>query len=223
WSSDVCSSDFDAGEVPGVLMLVARRGQVAYWKCFGMMDIEQQRPTQADTIYRIYSMTKPIVSVALLMLYEEGYFFLDEPVDAYIPEFRDLRVYIEGGEPQPLQRPITFHHLLTHTAGLTYDFLKTSPVDTLYEQANLRDRDVPLRDWIKKLAALPLVNQPGTVWRYSMATDVVGYLVEVLSGMPLDAFLQTRIFEPLGMIDTSFYVPPEKADRLATLYGSGLW
>ncbi|HLV33798.1 MAG TPA: serine hydrolase domain-containing protein [Spirillospora sp.] len=213
----------DAGEVPGVLMLVARRGQVAYWKCFGMMDIEQQRPTQADTIYRIYSMTKPIVSVALLMLYEEGYFFLDEPVDAYIPEFRDLRVYIEGGEPQPLQRPITFHHLLTHTAGLTYDFLKTSPVDTLYEQANLRDRDVPLRDWIKKLAALPLVNQPGTVWRYSMATDVVGYLVEVLSGMPLDAFLQTRIFEPLGMIDTSFYVPPEKADRLATLYGSGLW
>ncbi|MBZ0299176.1 MAG: beta-lactamase family protein [Anaerolineae bacterium] len=213
----------DQGETPGVLMLIARHGQIAYCKGFGMMDIEARRPTREDTIYRIYSMSKPIISAAALMLYEEGRFYLDQPVAEFIPEFKDLRVYVEGGDPAPLDRPVTVHHLLTHTAGLTYDFHQSSPVDRLYEQGDLRNRDVPLRDWIKKLAALPLVNQPGTIWRYSMATDVLGHLVEVLSGQPLDAFLQARIFEPLGMTDSAFYVPAEKVDRLATLYGAGLW
>jgi CubicO group peptidase (beta-lactamase class C family) len=218
---DLIQRYIDAGELPGAQMLIARQGQVVYWRSFGLMDIEAGRATQEDTLYRIYSMTKPIVSAALLMLYEEGRFMLDEPVAAYIPEFKDVRVYNGSDEPLPLERPITIRHLLTHTAGLTYDFLKSSPVDDLYRDADLRNREVPLRDWIKKLAALPLVNQPGAAWRYSMATDVLGYLVEVLSGQPLDVFLRTRIFEPLGMVDTDFYAPPDKADRLAVLYGSG--
>lgn len=213
----------ETGYVPGVQMLVARHGQVFYDRCFGWMNVEQQRPTVPDTIYRIYSMSKPITSVAALMLYEQGHFHLDEPVSAFIPEFKDVQVLGENGALVPPKRPMTIHHLMTHTAGLTYDFLQTSPVDRLYERADLRNRAVPLREWIKKLTALPLVNHPGTAWRYSMATDVLGYLVEVIAGMPLDTYLQKHIFEPLGMVDTSFYTPPEKADRLATLYGWGMW
>lgn len=213
----------DDGKLPGVLTLVMRHGQIAYCHACGMMDIERQRRPEIDTLYRIYSMTKPIVSVAALMLYEEGRFYLDEPISEYIPAFKDTRVYNMGADPLPLERPITFHHIFTHTAGLSYDWLQSSPVDRLYMDADVRNRDVPLREWVKKIAGLPLVTQPGTKWRYSMATDVLGALVETLSGMRLDDFLRTRIFEPLGMVDTDFYAPPEKADRLAELYGTGLW
>ncbi len=128
-----------------------------------------------------------------------------------------------GADPLPLDRPITFHHIFTHTAGLSYDWLQSSLVDRLYMDADVRNRDVPLSEWVNKIAALPLVTQPGTAWRYSMATDVLGALVEVLSGMRLDDFLRTRIFEPLGMVDTDFYAPHDRADRLAQLYGTGLW
>jgi CubicO group peptidase (beta-lactamase class C family) len=212
----------DEGRVPGVLMLVARHGKLAYCNSFGMMDIEAQRPTQPDTIYRIYSMSKLVTSVAIMMLHEENRFFLDEPISEFIPEFKDVRVYAAGGNTVAAERPMTFRHLLTHTSGLVYD-TPNSPVERLYQEADLRNRDVPLRDWIKKLAAQPLLHQPGTEWHYSMSTDVLGYLVEAISGMPFDEFLTKRIFEPLGMVDTAFYVPADKVNRLATLYGAGLW
>lgn len=212
----------DEERVPGVLMLVARHGKLAYCNSFGLMDIESQRPTQPDTIYRIYSMSKLITSAAVLMLHEENRFFLDEPVYEFIPEFRDVRVYQAGGDPVAPERPITIRHLLTHTSGLVYD-TPNSPVERMYQDADLRNRDVPLNVWIKKLAAQPLLHQPGTEWHYSMSTDVLGYLVEVVSGMPFADFLRTRIFEPLVMVDTAFYVPAAKVNRLATLYGAGLW
>ena len=212
----------DEGRVPGVLMLVARHGKLAYCNNFGMMDIEAQRPTQPDAIYRIYSMTKAITSVATLMLFEENRFFLDEPVYEFIPELKDIRVYQAGGDPVTAERPMTIRHLLTHTSGLVYPSAN-SPVERMYDDADLFNRHVPLRDWIKKLTALPLLHQPGSEWHYSMSTDVLGYLVEVVSGMPFDEFLRKRIFEPLGMVDTAFYVPAEKVSRLVTLYGGGLW
>jgi CubicO group peptidase (beta-lactamase class C family) len=212
----------DAGEIPGALMLVARRGQAAYCEALGYADIAGQRQPQADTLYRIYSMTKPITSLAVMLLSETGQLLLEEPVAKYIPEFADLEVY-EGRLRARLARPITIKHLLTHTAGLTYDFLLTSPVDRMYAEGDLRDRDVPLDQWVKRLAKLPLVSQPGTRWRYSVATDVLGYLVQAVSGQPFDAFLRERIFEPLRMHDTGFYVPAGKTDRLAKLYGSGMW
>lgn len=212
----------DAGDIPGISMLVARRGQVVYSKILGMMDIESGRPTQEDTIYRIYSMTKPITSLAVLMLHEEGHFFLDEPVGEFIPEFKDMRVYVEGGDLVAPERPVTVRHLLTHTAGLTYGS-SNSPVEQMMRDADLHGGNVPLREWVRRLAALPLLHHPGTVWHYSPAVDVLGCLVEVVSGMPLADFMRTRIFEPLGMVDTDFYVPAHKLDRLATLYGAGLW
>ncbi len=216
----------DRGDVPGALMVVARRGQVAYFNTFGMMDMARQRPTAEDTIYRIYSMTKPITSAAVLMLHEAGHFYLDEPVSAFIPEFADGHVYNPDGDPVPSQQPMTIRHLLTHTAGLSYGFDDT-PVDQMYRDAMNPDgrgfnRAVPLKDFIRPLASLPLAHQPGTVWHYSVATDVLGYLVEVVSGLPLDEFFRQRIFEPLGMVDSGFHAPPDKHSRLATLYGAGL-
>ena len=213
----------DSGLLPNAMMLVARHGEVAYFNHFGLADYARQRPVAEDTIYRIYSMSKPVTSVAVMMLLEEGHFQLDDPVSLFIPEFENVEIYVNDQARTRPDPPVTIHHLLTHTAGLTYDFLDTSPVDTLYEQADLRNRDVPLEQWIKRLTAQPLVFQPGENWRYSMATDVLGYLVQAVSGKPFEAFLQERIFDPLGMVDTAFYVPPEKVDRFAEVYGVGRW
>jgi CubicO group peptidase (beta-lactamase class C family) len=178
---------------------------------------------QFDTIFRICSMTKPITSVALMMLYEEGQFQLNDPVSKFIPEFADVRVFAgtaeESIELTDLEREITIWHLLTHTAGLTYDFFEDSPVDAMYVEADLHRGDRTLEEMISELVRLPLVFQPGTAWRYSMATDVLGYLIEVISGMSLDAFLERRILNPLGMTDTEFYVPEKKLDRFAAAYG----
>jgi len=177
----------DAGDLPGITLLVARRGQVAYSKLLGMADIEAQRPTQADTIYRIYSMTKPITSFAVLMLHEEGRFFLDSPVAEFIPEFKNVRVYVEGSDPIAPERPITIRHLLTHTAGLTYGS-PHSPVERMMRDAPLHGRDLPLPEWVKRLATLPLIHHPGTVWHYSPAVDVLGYLVKSCRECPLLTF-----------------------------------
>jgi CubicO group peptidase (beta-lactamase class C family) len=213
----------DQHKLAGLITMVARHGQVVHAECFGMMDLEANKPMQLDTIFRLYSMTKPITSVAVMILYEEGHFQLYDSVSRYIPEFKDLKVFVEateaGIELAEAEREITIRDLLTHTAGLTYDFLEGSAVGAMYREAELFRPDQSLQDMIRKLAKLPLVLQPGRAWRYSVAFDVLGYLVEVISGMPFESFLEQRIFRPLGMVDTAFYVPQEKLGRLAAMYG----
>jgi CubicO group peptidase (beta-lactamase class C family) len=218
----------DRDELAGMLVTLARRGQTVYLEKFGWMDREARRPMQFDTIFRIASMTKPVTSVAITMLYEEGHFNLNTPVSKFIPAFKDTQVFVKqsaSGEIElaPLEREITFRHLFTHTAGLSYGFNPDDPIDRLYQAAGkeLEQSGTPLTNQrlVEQLAHLPLAFQPGTKWRYSYAIDVLGYLVELISGLSLDEYLRTRIFEPLGMVDTTFYVSPEKASRLAAVYG----
>ncbi len=212
----------DRGELPGLITLIARQGKVVHCEKFGSMDIEAEKPMQADTIFRIYSMTKPITTVAAMMLYEEGHFLLSDPVAKFIPAFRDVKVFgnSTGGATDliDLEREMTVRDLMTHTSGLTYAFHGDSPVDAMYTQADLFRRDRTLRDNVEKLVKIPLVHQPGSAWRYSVATDVLGYLIEVIAETRLEVFLQERIFTPLQMTDTDFYVPEEKIGRFAALY-----
>ncbi|MEE4659630.1 MAG: serine hydrolase domain-containing protein [Halieaceae bacterium] len=212
------------GKIPGSLTLVARGGQVCYLEQEGRRDLERDLPMTEDTIFRIYSMSKPITSVALMMLYERGLFHLRDPVHRFIPEWRELRVFKSGTWPLyetvPCQQPMCVRDLLTHMSGLTYGFIRSTTVDYGYRKMKVQ---VPrpgytLKDMIAELAQLPLEFQPGTAWNYSVATDVVGYLVEVLSGKPLDVFLREEIFEPLGMVDTSFSIDAGKVDRFASCY-----
>lgn len=223
----VMQGHVDDGILSGGLVVVWRHGAVGYAKPFGMADIENNIPTRLDMIYRIYSMTKPIVSAAVMMLNEQGRLALNDPVAKYIPDFAKLKVYVNGIKQDALAQPMTIHHLLTHTSGLTYGFLNESPVDLMYQKTKIDDdrstANMTLEQWVKKLARLPLVNQPGSAWRYSVSTDVLGYLVQVISGVSLGEFLQENIFAPLGMVDTGFYVPEEKLDRFVPLYGAGLW
>ena len=213
----------DQNKLPGVIAVVARGGNIVYRERFGMMDVEAAKPMQFDTIFRIYSMTKPIASVALMMLYEEGRFQLNDPVSKFIPKLADVKVFggatEEGFELTELEREITIWHLLTHTAGLTYDFFEDSPIDAMYLEADLHRPDRTAEEVIHEIVKLPLVHQPGSAWRYSMATDVLGYLIEVISGMSLDVFLEEKILKPLGMEDTDFYVPEAKLNRFAAEYG----
>ena len=212
----------DEGRLAGITTLIARHGKVAHFGTFGAQDMEAGKPMAEDTIFRIYSMTKPITSVALMLLYEEGLFRLSDPVEKYIPEFKDLPVAVGEDEngivTEPADHPMTIRELMSHTAGLSYGAFSESPVDELYREAEVLHPDSTLRDMIEDLAAIPLRQQPGTIWHYSVAVDVQGYLVEVLSGQPFDEFLEERIFGPLGMADTSFWVPPEKVDRFAQVY-----
>ena len=208
----------DEGKLVSIVTIVCRQGKVAHFECFGTQD--QKVPTQRDTIFRIYSMTKPIATVAAMMLYEEGLFQLDDPVADYIPELKDVKGFAGAGVPPvDLARPITIRHLMTHTSGLTYGFLGTSPVDAMYNQAKILRPDHSTKQMVQTLATLPLVNQPGEAWRYSVSTDVLGHFVEVVSGMSLDAFFRTRILEPLGMVDTGFWVREGQGHRFATNYG----
>ncbi len=211
----------------GVMTILARRGEVFDWQNFGMMDIEANKAMQADTIFRIYSMTKPMASMALMMLYEEAHFQLDDLVSKYIPQFRNLMVLVnvdsKGIWKTDPKHEITFRHLLTHTAGLGYGLFNDSPLEDMYRATKILSPllkfQVSLEEMIKRLAELPLAHHPGTAWRYSMATDVVGYLVSLIADMPFDTFLEEKILNPLGLNDTAFYVPPEKVERLAAMYG----
>ena len=213
----------DGGKLAGLITMLARGGKTFHFEAAGVMDIEAGAPMELDTIFRIYSMTKPITSAAVMMLHEEGHFHLDDPVSTFVPELGDLQVCNGMSQTGPtlssLDRPITIRHLLTHTSGLSYGFLQDTPVDEMYRKSEPRTFDGTLRDMVTRLGELPLVTQPGNKWRYSVATDVLGYLVEVVSGQPFDRFLKERIFEPLGMADTGFHVPEEKLDRLASVYG----
>jgi CubicO group peptidase (beta-lactamase class C family) len=213
----------DRGEMPGMIATVARRGQTAYYQKFGHMDREAQTPMRDDAIFIIASMTKPVTSVALMTLYEEGHFHLNTPVYEFIPGFRDTKVFVRetpGGqmELEDLREPITFRHLFTHTAGLCYGGERDA-VDRLYAAQSQQLRTVTNELLVEGLAKLPLAFQPGTHWRYSFAIDVLGRLAEVISGQSLDVFMQERLFKPMGMVDTAFHVPPEKVDRVATVYG----
>ena len=208
--------------VAGFVTLVGRDSEVAHFEACGFRDAERRLPMELDTIFRIYSMTKPITSVALMMLYEEGKFQLVEPVSRYIPAFGNTKVYAGQGYmgPQlvPQNPPMTIWHLLTHTAGLSYGFFFDTPIDEMYRNSVFRSETASLEEKILGIAELPLRFQPGSAWNYSVATDVCGYLVQVLADMPFEDFLAERIFEPLGMTDTAFHVPADKLDRFAKLY-----
>ena len=208
----------DDGRAAGVMTLVARRGHVVHWDAVGLRDLEAGDPLEPDDIFRIYSMTKPITSVATMMLVEEGKAALDAPVADFIPEFADVTVLAaDGGRAAPA-RPITIEHLLTHTSGLTYGFFGDDPVDRLYNESGFFTRAEGLDDFARRAAELPLLASPGDRWNYSISTDILGRVVEVASGQPFDAFLRTRIFDPLGMDDTAFVVPADKRGRFTGHY-----
>ncbi|MGE3268298.1 MAG: serine hydrolase domain-containing protein [Chloroflexota bacterium] len=213
----------DAGKLTGTLTAVYHRGQLAHWRTQGLADRERNTPVRDDTIFRIYSMTKPIVSVALMQLYERGLLQIDDPVHKYIPSWEGLRVYQSGTHPTfattPCERPMTVRDLLSHQAGLTYGFASHTNVDAAYRQLSIGRLDVAsLADFVERLSGVPLDFSPGTAWNYSHATDIVGYLVEVISGQPLDVYLQEQIFKPLGMVDTGFSVSAQQASRFASNY-----
>jgi CubicO group peptidase (beta-lactamase class C family) len=210
-------------KIAGAVTLVARHGKVVHHQAAGRMDREQDKPMRPDALFSIYSMTKPIVCAALMTLYERGAFQLYDPVAKYIPAFQDLKVYAGGQSATTLvdlERPVTVGHLLPHTSGLTYHFLEYGPVEQLYREMRVCS-EKPLADFVEDLLRLPLAFQPGTAYRYSYAHDVVAHLVQILSDRPLDVYLQETFFEPLGMVDTGYWVPPDKLDRLATMYGTG--
>ena len=212
------------GKLASGLTMLARGGEVFHFEPYGVLDLDGGAPVERDTIFRFYSMTKPITSVAVMMLYEDGRFSLDDPVGKFIPELASMKVFDGMGETGMRlvnqERPISIRHLLTHTAGLSYGFHQDSPVEAMYRAADVTPPDGTLQEMAEKLGKLPLITQPGTKWRYSFATDVLGYLVQVVSGKPFDEFLQDKIFARLGMPDTSFFAPEEKLDRLATVYGA---
>jgi CubicO group peptidase (beta-lactamase class C family) len=214
----VLQGEVQRGRVPGAVALIARRGQLAYYESFGQRDPASGAPMARDSIFRIYSMTKPIVSVAAMMLWEEGRFLLSDPIAKFLPELGPVKVAVEQGSGLgyvDADRPITIQDLLRHTSGLTYEFRGSGPVHKLYTAARIYSRDQSNAEQVASLSKLPLLHQPGTKWEYSRSTDVVGRLVEVLSGVSLGQYLQTKIFGPLGMIDTAFHVPAPLHARLA--------
>lgn len=216
----------DDGRLPGWLIAVSRAGRVAFLETYGLRDKEAGLPVEADTIFRIYSMTKPVTSVAVMLLWEEGAFELTAPIGKFIPAFEKARVYVRGSAPNPLtapvREPITIQHLLTHTSGLTYGFHHAHAVDEMYRARGFEigwPAGVTLEAGVDVLAQVPLLFEPGSEWNYSNSHEVLGRLVEVVAGRPLDEFLEERIFAPLGMRDTAFWVRGEEArQRTAALY-----
>jgi CubicO group peptidase (beta-lactamase class C family) len=215
----------DDGNLAGVVSALLRDGKLIHLDAYGYQDVENQIPVTEDTIFRIFSMTKPITGVALMMLVEEGTLSLDDPVSRHIPELANLQVAIEdgpGGFPvtEPVRREMTVRELMSHTGGLTYGLFSRSQVDSMYVSANILDANATLKDMIDKLARIPLRQQPGSLWHYSVSVDVQGYLVEVLSGQSFEDFLQERLFTPLAMVDTGFGVPDNKRERFSKMYQS---
>jgi CubicO group peptidase (beta-lactamase class C family) len=219
--SRVLAAEVERGRVPGIVAMVARRGRIGYFENFGRRDPAVDAPMAVDSIFRIYSMTKPIVSVAAMMLLEEGRFLLSDPVAKYLPELGDRKVAVEQGghlELVPALRPMTIQDLLRHTSGLTYEFRGSGPVHKMYMSAQIYSRNQTNAEQVTTLGKLPLINQPGSRWEYSRSTDVIGRLIEVWSGLTLGEYLQRHILVPLGMIDTAFYVPQKDLGRLAEAF-----
>jgi len=223
----VMQSYVDRQVFAGISTLVARKGKGAHLGTFGWQDLETRKPITEDSIFRIYSMTKPITSAAVMMMCEESRLRLSDPVSRHVPEFRDRKVMVpheSGYDLVPVAREVTIHDLLTHTSGLCYPSEEQTPLDEIYR--NLFDRfdklaEPVLEKWVLAFIKtdVPLAFQPGTAWRYGLSIDLLGYIVQVVSGQPFDEFLKQRIFTPLGMADTDFWVPPEKAGRFAAMYG----
>jgi len=222
----------EPGKIAGCQVTVARHGHTAFFKSYGRMDIERNKPMADDAIFRIYSMTKPITSVALMTLYEKGYFQLNDPVSRFVPSWKNHRVWISGEGADMVteapQRPVTFRDVLSHTSGLTYGgglpgVGLQHPVDKIYRELKVRSVGGadPMHVFLDKLGQVPLLFQPGQRWMYSLATDVCGALVEVISGRPFADYLRDEIFEPLGMKDTAFQVAPDKLDRFCANYQRG--
>lgn len=217
----VLRGEVDRGRVPGAVALVARRGRLALFDSYGLRDPAVGAPMANDAIFRIYSMTKPITSVAAMMLWEEGKFLLSDPIEKFLPEFSAMAVVVESrGElgREPLGRAITIQDLLRHTSGLTYEFRGPGPVQKMYMSAKVSGRSQSNADQVATLGNMPLLHQPGTRWEYGRSTDVVGRLVEVLSGQRLSEFFKQRILAPLGMVDTAFHVPERDHSRLAQAF-----
>ncbi|MBV8408267.1 MAG: beta-lactamase family protein [Alphaproteobacteria bacterium] len=218
----------ESGRLAGMVTVVMRHGELAFAETVGKQDVERNRPMRPDTIFRIYSMTKPLTSTAIMMLYEEGRFQLDDPISKFIPAFANPRVYAGGSRGKidsvPGEREINFRDLLTHTSGLTYGFMESNPVDALYRAkpgVDFQTGDTSLKDIVERLATFPLIAQPGKAWNYSVATDVLGYLVEVISGQPFEKYLKEKVLNPLGMVDSDFHVPADKHERFAANYQAG--
>ena len=209
----------DRGVYAGVDTLIARRGKVVHWEQFGWRDKEAQTPMSADAIFRLYSMTKPIVCTGLMTLLEEARLTLFDPVAKYVPAFGRMKVLEADGSLVNPARPILLRDLMTHTSGLTYHFVDESPVGKMYQRSKLLDAKCSLEAAIDDLTQFPLAFQPRSRWRYSVGIDVIARVIEVVSSRPLGAFLRERLFEPLGMVDTAFEVPLEKRNRLAAMYG----
>ncbi len=217
----------DQSLLSGVIVLIARQGQVAYLQAFGQQNIKANRPMTFDTLFRIYSMTKPITTTAAMMLVDEGKLRLSDPVSRYVPGFKNPRVMQPRNgcdfELVPARREPTLHDLMIHTAGLSYGFEENSALDERYRKdiwvPDEKEPTPDLKEMVDAIAKLPLASHPGTAFRYSLAIDVLGYIIQVVSGIPFDEFLKEKVLSPLGMVDTDFWVPPEKVDRLSTVYG----
>ena len=221
WSADY----INAGKLPCAITAIMRKGELAFLDVQGFKDVQDQTPVEQDTLFRIFSMTKIVTSVAAMMLYEEGRFQLDDPIGDYLPEFKEMAVYTDGSvddmKTEPVNSPITIKQLMTHTAGFTYAFNDPeAPVESIYEYRNLdfNPKGTNLAEWSRELASVPLVFHPGQRWNYSVATDVLGRLIEVLSSQTLETFFSERILQPLGMKDTSFSLKDQDLERFATLY-----
>lgn len=233
----VMQQHVEDGSIPGALALIARNGKIAYQRSFGMADMDNEKPIGPDTLFRIYSMSKPITSVGVMMLFEEGHFLLSDPVSDYLPELGGLDVAVknwtdaeanvpvasEGGmqitmQTVPAEHDMTVRDLLRHTSGFTYGFFGETPVDKTYLRAGVLITDKTIEETVEKLGEIPLMYESGTQWHYGVSTDVLGRLIEVLSGQPLDEYFRDRIFEPLGMEDTGFNTGVEKSERLSVLY-----
>jgi CubicO group peptidase (beta-lactamase class C family) len=221
---DYIRNEIATGKIPGAILLIQQHGKPVYFENFGVRDVATRLPMTADTIFRLYSMSKPITSVAAMMLVEEGKLRLDDPVSKYIPAFADMKVGVqkpdENGKPrlalEPVNRPITIEDLLRHTSGLTYGFYGDSEVHRLYADADLFNRDTDNAEFVERIAKLPLAEQPGTLWDYGHSTDVLGRVIEVVSGKTLFGFEKEHLLDPLGMTETAFYVAdPSKRPRIA--------
>jgi CubicO group peptidase (beta-lactamase class C family) len=213
----------DQGRLAGAVTMVARKGKVVHFETTGKADIDTGAPMKKDTIFRIYSMSKPITGVAMMQLFEQGKWQLNDPVSKHIPEFAGLKVYSgtdADGKPvlKEQAHAMTMRELMSHTAGFTYGIFGNSPVDQLQRQADVLNTNITLDEMIKRVATLPLNSQPGSKWTYSISVDIQGYVVEKLSGMPYDEYFEKNLFKPLGMVDTAFYVPQDKVNRFANVY-----
>jgi CubicO group peptidase (beta-lactamase class C family) len=224
--SDAFQREIDKGTVPGATIMVARRGQIGWFDALGKQSPSQAAPMGQDTIFRIFSMTKPVVSVGIMMLLEQGHFLLDDPIAKFIPEFAKQKVGVETDgrlDLVPLKRPITIQDLLRHTSGITYEHTGNSLVQQLYQQSRVRSRKLSNAEHATLVASLPLICQPGAEWNYSRSTDILGRLIEIVSGNTLGAFLKARIFTPLHMTETGFHTGAENATRLAEPFATDPW